>query len=135
MTRRRFTNDRVPDIRQSPLSARDLPAQYGLSYPIDPSLPQLKRYLYEVIAAPEMLPENRRQWRGGRRAQDGETGFAEDNARPVSGIALEEEPEPRRVHHRNRLPPQARYSAAGAAVPAERIRGLASTAGASTARP
>ena len=40
LPRRNFTDDQVPDIRQSTLSTRELAAQYGLSHPIDPSLPQ-----------------------------------------------------------------------------------------------
>ena len=39
-TRRRFTYDQVRDIRQSPLSARELAEQYSVSHPNHPALPQ-----------------------------------------------------------------------------------------------
>ena len=66
-------------------------------------LPQIKCY-----------PKSGRQSRGGRHQQDGETGTAGDDPRPLpSCIEAGEKPDPRRVHRGNWSSPQARHQVAG----------------------
>ena len=67
-------------------------------------LPQIKCY-----------PKSGRQSRGRRHQQDGKTGIAGDDPRPLpSFIEAGEKPDPGRVHRGDRPPSQARHQAAGA---------------------
>ena len=67
-------------------------------------LPQIKCY-----------PKLGRQSRGRRHQQDGKTGIAGDDPRPLPSFIQEgEKPDPRRVHRSDQPPSQAWHQAAGA---------------------
>ena len=63
------------------------------------ALPQQNRYPTQVVASNKMLPEMRRQSRGSRQQQDGKTGIAGDDPRPLpSFIEAGEKPDSGQVH-------------------------------------